>query len=813
VLQRHVTSIPYLLNYGVITNHLMLGANQNNIGGAPTTFFAGLLYDARLYNYPLSSGEVQYLVTAGQISSKDIFTFNFPGLSATTISGTNINITVPFTTDITALSPTYLCSALATCSPPSGTTRNFTSPQTYTVTAQDSSTKTYKVTVTKSIPSSACDILSVNWGAYSSVTLGTNITLLVPAGTAVTALNPTVTVSPFASVSPASGSTNDFTSPVNYTVTAEDGVSTKIYAVGVLPQYSWTNSAGGAWSIGGNWNPNSVPASANNTVLAFNTAGTYSSTHDLGDGFQLNLLLFGAPAVTLDGNSLQFVGANPEVLNKSLVLVVVSNSLDLPVDTTFANVGGLRLSGVVSGTGALVKNGAGTLTLASANTYSGGTTVNAGFLALANTANDYFGTGQVIINSPAQLSLNGNGNLPNAFTFNGVMVVNGNSFSANLNGPVTLTGTTTFDLGTTGNMRIGGNVSGPGGLTKIGTGLGPLVLSGTNTYTGPTTVTAGTLRCDNPNALGSGALSIASGATVNLNFTGGASVSNLTIAGVIMPNGIYGSTTNSSADITNAAFLGAGTLTVGPQTQALIKSFVFPGYPAATIDQTNRTITLTNVPYADDVTALAPTYTVSPFASATPASDTSLDFSTPQTYTVISGDTTVTNVYTVTVTKIPASSSKDILTFDISGNPGVITGTNIVVQVPSGTDVTLLTPTYTVSALASGSPVPGTTVDFSTPQIYTITAQDGSQQQYLVAVVFPSSPIPTITGITGPVAGEFTIAGSTDIAGNVVVLMATNLVPLVTWTPIQTNAVSGGAFSIPVPQGSDSSAFYRLMGQ
>ena len=729
VLQRQVASIPYSVNYGPITNHLVIGANQNNVGGAPGTFFPGLLFDCRVYNYPISAGEVQYLNTAGLTSSKDIFTFNFPGLGAATISGTSITLTnVPFTTDITALSPTYLCSALATCRPASGTTRNFTTPQTYTVTAQDSSTKTYTVMVTKAAaPSSACDILSVTWGTYSSLIVGTNVSLLVPMGTVVTAINPTVTVSPFATVSPASGSTNDFTSPVNYTVTAQDGVTTKTYALQVVTENLWTNSAGGNWSVGGNWNPNSTPSSASTTALAFNTAGTYASTHDLGDGFQLNLLLFGAPTVTLDGNSLQFAGANPHLLNNSIVSVVVSNSLDLAVDTTLSNVGGVTLRGVISGTGALIKSGAGTLTLSGSaeNTYSGGTTVNAGFLSLANTRNDYFGTGAVVVNSAAQLNLNGNGNLLNAFTFNGARVGNGNSFSAALNGPVTLAATSTFDQGTTGGMKIGGDISGPGGLTRTGTGT-TLVLSGANTYAGPTTVSTGTIRYDRPEALAGGALNIASGATVNLNFTGGGSATSLTIGGTTMPNGVYGSVTNLTADITNSAFLGAGTLTVGPHIQARITSFTFLGQPAPTIDPINRTISLT-VDSSTDLTTLAPTYTVSPFASGTPDSGTTLDFTTPQAYTVVSGDLSVTNVYTVTVIKLV--------------------------------------------------------------------------------------PHPTVSGITGPVAAQFTILGSSDIAGNVVTEMTTDLTTPITWVPIQTNAVSAGAFSIEIPQGSDQSAFYRLMGQ
>ena len=81
-----------------------------------------------------------------------------------------------------------------------------------------------------------------------------------------------------------------------------------------------------------------------------------------------------------------------------------------------------------------------------------------------------------------------------------------------------------------------------------------------------------------------------------------------------------------------------------------------------------------------------------------------------------------------------------------------------------------------------------------------------------VAINFVGAP-PTVTGITGPVAGQFTIHGSTGIAGNVVTMMTTNLAPIVVWTPIQTNAVPGGTFSISVPQGTAPHAFYRLMEQ
>ena len=74
-------------------------------------------------------------------------------------------------------------------------------------------------------------------------------------------------------------------------------------------------------------------------------------------------------------------------------------------------------------------------------------------------------------------------------------------------------------------------------------------------------------------------------------------------------------------------------------------------------------------------------------------------------------------------------------------------------------------------------------------------------------------PTPTISRITGPAGGQFTLSGSTDVAGQLVTEKTTSLTPPVIWTPMATNAVSGGAFSFPIPQGTESQAFYRLMGQ
>ncbi|MCE9610253.1 MAG: DUF6288 domain-containing protein [Chthoniobacter sp.] len=99
------------------------------------------------------------------------------------------------------------------------------------------------------------------------------------------------------------------------------------------------------------------------------------------------------------------------------------------------------------------------------------------------------------------------------------------------------------------------------------------------------------------------------------------------------------------------------------------------------------------------------------------------------------------------------STSKDFLTFgaNVSGSNATIdTVANTVLwTVPYGTPLTSLAPAYTVSAQATGSPASGATLNFSTPQTYTLTGQDGSTKVYTVTVaidnIYPASSGATLT--------------------------------------------------------------------
>jgi autotransporter-associated beta strand protein len=640
VLQKQVTGTAYSVTFAP-GSHLVIGGNQpNTVGSAISSFFTGKMYDVRMYNYALTAGQVTDVFNPPALpSSKELSLFTFPGIGNATISGNNISMTVPFSTDVSALSPTFVHTG-ASASPVSGSTQNFTSPKTYTITAGNATSLSYSVTVSKAPISAACDILSSALGSYSSSIVGTKVTLYVPLGTDVTNLSPTFTTPPYASIFPLSGSPHDFSSPVNYTVTAENGVTTKTYTVTVAQTNFWVNSTSGeTWTTAGNWDSAIVPTSGNTTVLGFKTAGAYASTHDLGAGFLVNQLLLSGPTLSLDGESLRFSGITPQVVQASDTAVAISNDLDISSTLTLggAGTGTVTLNGLISG-GSLQQQNRGTLYLNHANTYIGGTTISSGALTVGNQ--NALGTGTVTLAGGTTLQqVNFEG-----FGLGGV-ISNNVSLSG---GMVNLF----VSFGLSKDLWLGGVVSGTGGLHIYGNQRG-VTLSNDNSFSGGVTVdghpTGIQVNVTHVNGLGTGPLSLTLGAKAQLGYAGDHVINSLIINGVVQPNGTYGSSASDAVTVDDTYFSGTGTITVGPHKQATIRTFVFDELPAAVIDQVNHTIKLT-VPTGTDVTGLAPTYTLSTGASCTPGSGATVDFSTPQSYTVTAEDGVTQSVYVVSVT-------------------------------------------------------------------------------------------------------------------------------------------------------------------
>jgi autotransporter-associated beta strand protein len=199
--------------------------------------------------------------------------------------------------------------------------------------------------------------------------------------------------------------------------------------------------------------------------------------------------------------------------------------------------------GIDGATTGITKNGNGVVTIASDNSYAGPTTLNTGTINV-NSASA-LGTGTLVINggvldntSGAPLTLTAN----NAQTWNGNVVFTGSNDLNLGSGAVALTASADVSV-TAGTLTVGGVISGSGPLTK--SGAGTLTFGKTNTYSGGTTINAGTLRLD----LTSG------GTKSNLGAFGSGTPGNLELL----------SGSNTVADTTgldgNAKFTGTGTLT------------------------------------------------------------------------------------------------------------------------------------------------------------------------------------------------------------------------------------------------------------
>ena len=232
-------TVPYGTNVANLVptiNHTGTSISPNS--GAGTNFSSPVTYTVTAADY--STKEYNVIVTVAANSKKEITSFAFNGLSPAvngTIDETNrkINLTVPYGTNITNLVPTYTHNGVS-ATPNSGVAKNFTNPVTYTITAEDTTQKSYQVIVTPEL-NPAKQITSFKFAGLNPVVNGVinesakTISLTVPYGTNVSNLVPTI-VHTGASISPGSGVARNFTNPVTYTVTAANS-TTQNYQVTV----------------------------------------------------------------------------------------------------------------------------------------------------------------------------------------------------------------------------------------------------------------------------------------------------------------------------------------------------------------------------------------------------------------------------------------------------------------------------------------------------------------------------------------------------------------------------------------------------
>ena len=219
---------------------------------------------------------------------------------------------------------------------------------------------------------------------------------------------------------------------------------------------------------------------------------------------------FGSGQITLNGGGLQWAtGTTTDISSRLAALGTGGGTFD-------TNGNNVAFASSLSGSGGLTKAGTGTLTLSVANSYLGGTTVNAGNLQISG-AGTLGNTGSATTINGGTLDLGGT-----TQTQNGGLTLTGGTLQ---NGTLSSSGIFDMQSGT-----VSAVLTGAGSLQK--TTAGTVTLSGANTYTGATTITTGTLALSGfGDVSSSSSVTVGNGATFDVSASGFFFVPIATLAG------------------------------------------------------------------------------------------------------------------------------------------------------------------------------------------------------------------------------------------------------------------------------------------
>ncbi|HYR76789.1 MAG TPA: autotransporter-associated beta strand repeat-containing protein, partial [Pyrinomonadaceae bacterium] len=319
----------------------------------------------------------------------------------------------------------------------------------------------------------------------------------------------------------------------NFTISYTGGTGNDVVLTRAATTFTWDGGGGdNNWTTAANWVGDVAPTVGDSLVFDATGVGTRPSPNsDFANGTS-----FGSITVSMGGYTLG------------------GNSVSLTTGLTVSNASGSStVSQVMDGAGTVTKTDGGTLTLSAANTYTGATNINGGVVSIA--ADNNLGT---VPGSPTVGQL----------TFGGGTLQTTATFTLSSNRGIAFNSPVTIDVASSTTLTYGGIAAGAGELTK--TSAGTLTLSGANTYTGTTTISAGVVNIQNATALGTTAAgtTVASGArlevqgdiavgaeALTINGTGGGSGALLNVSG---SNSWAGAITLGSASTIGST---AGTLT------------------------------------------------------------------------------------------------------------------------------------------------------------------------------------------------------------------------------------------------------------
>jgi autotransporter-associated beta strand protein len=314
-------------------------------------------------------------------------------------------------------------------------------------------------------------------------------------------------------------------------------------------------------------------------------------------------------SVVVDGGILALDGFSDVVNSITLQNGTISSTTGVLSSSSFDLRNG-TITAKLSGAGTLTKNTSGTVVLSGSNSYTGGTTINGGALQFA-ASTALPASGNITINTGGTLQASGPYSLVGGTTgwlYSG-RIVNTSAGTIALvqdEGNINMAGYTSLSLGAIGNVTYTGTLTPVNNIYRLGGGGGTLtvnsnlvdgssrslvvggggsggivVLAGTgNTYSGGTTVSAGTLRLGNASALGStlALTTVASGATLDVNgYT--VTLGSLSGQGVVsLPGGKISIDANNSSTTFSGTISGSGQVEkIGSGTLLLSGSNTYSG--------------------------------------------------------------------------------------------------------------------------------------------------------------------------------------------------------------------------------------------
>jgi autotransporter-associated beta strand protein len=286
------------------------------------------------------------------------------------------------------------------------------------------------------------------------------------------------------------------------------------------------------------------------SIVPPNLGGTAAANGDAFTGNTLEKYSDAAVTKALNFENVNFHysgGANIATLDTSPGAVTSAAAVNIGVDGAG---NAIDFAGQITGSGGIVKKGAGELKLSSANSYAGDTKIEEGKIAAGD--DDAFGTGAVTMEDDTTLGFDRAVTLGNDFTLNGAATVEADVVRG----------------------ELAGDIGGTGSLEKKGSGI--LALSGANSdYSGGTKIAEGEIEVLSDKALGTGAVTMEN--DTELTLSGGVALENdFTLNGATAINVTGGDSTLEGdisgpgallADLDGSALTLAGSIAYAGETK------------------------------------------------------------------------------------------------------------------------------------------------------------------------------------------------------------------------------------------------------